>query len=137
MTRSTYLEKRISFYWLQGEAAAPDFVKRRWEAWARMNPGNDISISDDFALAPLFRDGSLKHVPPPLQARSDIFRLHDVTTKGGLYIDCGTPPIVPVDDWLPDWDARGSSPSTTPGDIDRWKTGSSTPTRAIRSHPHS
>ena len=94
------IPRRISMFWAQGEAAAPDLVKRCWDAWARLNPGWSLEIADESHAAASFRDLGLTHVPTTLQGRGDIFRVQDLDRNGGVYVDCGTIPCAPLDAWL-------------------------------------
>lgn len=99
--------RRISFYWAQGEGAAPDLVRRCWQAWARMNPGWQVEIAGAAQAEAAFAAAGIAHPPATFQGQADIFRLHDIATRGGLYIDAATVPVRPLDDWLGDWTGQG------------------------------
>lgn len=98
--------RRISFYWAQGEAAAPDIVRRCWDLWARMNPGWEVDIHDA-ADAQAACDALGIAMPITRQAQSDIFRVWDLAGRGGVYADAGVVPMRPLDDWLPDLVTEG------------------------------
>lgn len=94
------LTKRILFYWAQGESAAPEIVRRCWDAWARLNPDWEVSIADAEAAGAAFRALGIGHPPRTFQGQADIFRLHDIHENGGIYVDAATIPIRPLDAWI-------------------------------------
>lgn len=94
------LTQRISFYWAQGESAAPEIVRRCWDGWARLNPGWEIVISGADEAASAFRDLGIAHPPQTFQGQADIFRLWDICARGGVYVDAATIPVRPLDDWV-------------------------------------
>ena len=94
------MKKRISLFWAQGEANAPDLVKRCWEAWARLNPSWSLDICDDKDAEAAFSTLGVPHVPQTFQSRADFFRVYDIAENGGVYVDCGTIPCRPLEDWL-------------------------------------
>ncbi len=101
------LTKRICFFWAQGEAAAPDLVKRCWAAWARMNPDWQVGISDASDAQKAFEARGIAHPPQTLQGQADIFRLHTLCEGGGIYCDAATIPILPLSDWIEPLAAEG------------------------------
>ncbi|MBF9058060.1 hypothetical protein HKCCSP123_02575 [Rhodobacterales bacterium HKCCSP123] len=101
------LRKRIVFYWAQGEATAPEIVKRCWDAWARKNPGWDVEIHDSSDASRAFHDRGIAHPPATHQAQSDIFRVHELQVRGGVYVDAATIPVKPLDDWIEPMSAEG------------------------------
>ncbi len=94
------LTKRISFYWAQGESAAPEIVRRCWDGWARLNPGWEVVISGADEAAAAFRELGIANPPRTFQGQADVFRLYDIFERGGVYVDAATIPIRPLDDWI-------------------------------------
>ncbi|SDI69027.1 glycosyltransferase family 32 protein [Alloyangia pacifica] len=94
------MKKRISMFWAQGEAGAPEIVRRCWDAWARLNPGWSLEIRSDADAGAAFDALGLAHAPETFQGRADVIRVQDIAAHGGVYVDCGTIPCRPLDDWL-------------------------------------
>lgn len=94
------LPQRICFFWTQGEAAAPDLVRRCWEAWAAMNPDWEVAVFDARDAQKAFDAQGIAHPPGTIQGQADIFRLHWLCASGGVYIDAATVPVRPLSDWI-------------------------------------
>lgn len=101
------ITRKLCFFWAQGENAAPDFVRRCWDAWASLNPAWDVTIHDDQDATEAFSECGIVHPPQTFQGRADIFRIWKVARDGGLYVDAATVPLRPLDDWLPLQAAEG------------------------------
>ncbi|MBP0482749.1 glycosyltransferase family 32 protein [Sagittula salina] len=99
--------RRIIFYWAQGADAAPDVVRRAWRAWERLNPGWEIAIFDAGDAARAFDERGIPHPPATFQGQADIFRMHELEARGGVYVDAATVPVRPLDDWLGPLAAEG------------------------------
>lgn len=96
-------EKIIWTMWLQGEAAAPELVRRCTKTWRDKNPGyqfiflsqdNLFDYVDPDEFAPLSFD-SLAFPP-----RSDLVRLYLLSRYGGVWADPTSICTAPLDQWL-------------------------------------
>ncbi|MGR3272560.1 glycosyltransferase family 32 protein [Thalassococcus profundi] len=99
--------RSICCFWAQGRDAAPDLVRRCWDAWAALNPDWTLTVYDETDAATLFEEIGLAHVPRTMQGQADIFRVAHLARSGGVYVDAATVPIQPLSDWLPDWAGEG------------------------------
>jgi hypothetical protein len=93
--------KRLVFYWAQGEAQAPAIVRRCWDAWAALNPAWRVRMFNATDARQAFADRGIPHPPTTFQGQADIFRMHELEARGGVYVDAATVPVRPLDDWLP------------------------------------
>ncbi|WP_157814985.1 capsular polysaccharide synthesis protein [Sagittula sp. P11] len=93
--------KRLVFYWAQGEAQAPAIVRRCWDAWAALNPAWRVRMFNATDARQAFADRGIPHPPATFQGQADIFRMHELEARGGVYVDAATVPVLPLDDWLP------------------------------------
>jgi len=94
------LTRRICFFWAQGEAAAPDLVKRCWQAWADKNPDWQIEIADSADAAQAFAKLGIAHPPNTMQGQADIYRMYTLAEAGGIYCDAATIPMAPLSEWI-------------------------------------
>lgn len=102
------LPKRIVFFWAQGAAAAPQVVQRCWRAWGEKNPGWEIIVADSEVAKKTFKAAGILHEPLTLQGQADIFRVLNLASHGGVYVDAATVPILPLDQWIHDLTTRGA-----------------------------
>lgn len=89
-------------YWAQGRGQGPEVVERCWDAWQRCNPGWRVQVLTQADADRIFERIGLKARPEGVQSQSDIVRLYQIATEGGVYVDAATIPVQPLDDWLPE-----------------------------------
>ena len=96
------MKRRIIFFWAQGESAAPDIVRRCWDAWGKYNADWAIEIHSSADAERRFSEIDLLYWPRTYQGIADIYRVLELRDNGGVYIDAATIPMRPLDDWLSD-----------------------------------
>lgn len=89
--------------WLQGWENAPELVKRCLHSWQHHNPGWTIRLLDADTLPDWVDLSDFSPAPEenfPVQAFSDIVRLHLLAKHGGVWADATCFCRRPLDEWL-------------------------------------
>lgn len=94
------IPRRLWIYWGQGEAQAPELVRRCIASWREQNPGWEIRVLDATSAAELV---DLSDIAPGLAFRlkSDALRLRLLARYGGVWADATSYCHRPLDDWMP------------------------------------
>ncbi len=93
--------KRIYSLWMQGEAHAPEQVKRNWQCWQQLNPEYELIILDKDSSRAYLADFPFDVSALPVQAYSDILRLSILAHYGGIWTDATVSPVKSLSEWLP------------------------------------
>ncbi|HTV90918.1 MAG TPA: capsular polysaccharide synthesis protein [Stellaceae bacterium] len=93
--------RRIWTFWLQGLNNAPPLVKRCISSWAAKNPRWKLTVLtkgtiDNMVTLPDYT----KTLALPVQAFSDVLRIHLLNRYGGVWVDATTWCVIPLDDWI-------------------------------------
>ncbi|MBM9595170.1 capsular polysaccharide synthesis protein [Roseitranquillus sediminis] len=93
---------KVFALWDKGRDGAPDLVRRCLDRWEALNPGHELVVLDRAAM-----EAELAGFPDPvrdlpIQAASDVLRVHLLARHGGVWVDATVLPTMPLDDWLPE-----------------------------------
>ena len=94
--------RRIFMLWQQGWDAAPELVRRCAESWREQNPGWELHLLDETAVAERasrYREFVTPNARRP--ARSNLARISLLLEHGGVWADATLFCVRPLDDWLP------------------------------------
>lgn len=100
----TSLPKIVWMYWHQGEAAAPEIVRRCIASWQTKNPGWSIRVLDAESVQEptgLSVDWFNGRPDISLQFLSDMIRIALLSRHGGVWADASCYCSEPLDNWLP------------------------------------
>ena len=86
--------------WMEGRDRAPELVRRCFEEWERLNPDWQLLVLDEDTIDPFLQDVPSHVRRLPVQALSDIIRIHVLEQIGGIWIDATVWPIIRLHDWL-------------------------------------
>jgi mannosyltransferase OCH1-like enzyme len=98
------LNRTIWIYWHQGEANAPELVKRCIASWRTRNPGWQVNVVDALSVAQYCEVGkavNLGRADIPVQMIADLVRLHLLNRHGGVWADATLYCATPLDDCPP------------------------------------
>ena len=100
----TTLPKIVWMYWHQGEAAAPEIVRRCIASWQIKNPGWSVRVLDAGTVQePTGLPADWFNARPDisLQFLSDMIRIALLSRHGGVWADASVYCSEPLEDWLP------------------------------------
>jgi hypothetical protein len=112
------LNRTIWIYWHQGEANAPELVKRCIASWRTRNPGWQVNVVDALSVAQYCEVGkavNLGRADIPVQMIADLVRLHLLNRHGGVWADATLYCATPLDDWIEDASKSGFFAFARPG----------------------
>lgn len=92
----------IYAYWAQGVSAASTCAKNCWDLWAKSNPDYDLRVLDAVSAVEYLPDFGFDFNILPYQAQADIVRVEMLALTGGVWVDAGVVPLVPLRVWLPE-----------------------------------
>lgn len=95
--------KTIWIYWHQGEASAPELVKRCIASWRTRNPGWQVNVLDAASVRNYCDLGEvidLGRKDIPVQMVADLVRLHLLNRHGGVWADATLYCATPLDEWI-------------------------------------
>ena len=101
---TTDVPKVIWIYWNSGFESAPSLVKLSKESWCVMNPDYDVraldedSVRDYLDIPQLFKIASVRI---EIAGKSDFLRSYLLSVHGGVWVDCTTFCLKPLNQWLP------------------------------------
>lgn len=109
--------RTVWMLWLQGEEDAPELVKACIASWRRHNPDWDIRVLTESDLAELWATDEDRQIAQKMsrQALSDLVRLTLLTKEGGVWADATCLCMMPLENWLPAFMARGFFAFDRPG----------------------
>lgn len=97
------IAKTIWIYWHQGEANAPELVKRCIASWRNRNPGWSVKVLDAASVGQYCDLGDvvdLGRADIPVQMIADLVRLHLLDRHGGVWADATLYCATPLDEWI-------------------------------------
>lgn len=98
------MERIVWFYWSQGWAEAPWFVKRNYLSWVVRNPEWKVVFLDDSNIEK-YSDAlnivKRNRYRISVTGFSDILRLDLLTHRGGAWVDATLICMNPLETWLP------------------------------------
>jgi len=98
--RGNEIPRILWIYWGQGEAAAPELVRRCIASWRLHNPGWEIRVLDATSAAELV-DLSDIAAELPFRFKANALRLRLLERFGGVWADATCYCHRPLDDWMP------------------------------------
>lgn len=96
------LQKKIYIFWDTGFDKAPPLVQLCASLWEKLNPNYTVIKLDATILPEVFNGIKVSLDFVPVQAVSDIVRVHMLSNYGGIWVDSTVLPVKPLDLWLPD-----------------------------------
>lgn len=109
------IPRTIWSLWSEGRERAPELSNRCFNAWENLNPGWKLNVLDSAQALEI-----VGHLPDhvrhlPIQALSDIIRIHLLKQHGGIWVDATVWPTSPLERWLDDARPTGFFAFERPG----------------------
>lgn len=91
---------RIWSAWLQGRKNAPRHVQQIFDLWERLNPDCNVKILEQEDVDAILSRLKVNTINMTPQVKTNMARLHLISTLGGVWVDATLLPTMPLMSWL-------------------------------------